>query len=480
MSLREKALTSSFWAFLQQFSTQAIGFVVSIVLARLLLPEEFGLIGMIAVFMGIGGVLMNAGLGSSLIRTKNLNQEDYSTVFFFNLGGSILIYIIVFLLAPFVANFYNQEILTNLLRWYALTFIINAFSIIQVTRLTKLMDFKTQMIVAVPSLIISGSLAIYMAYAGYGVWSLVVLALVQSFASTLQLWYWSKWRPSLIFSKEKFKKHFNFGYKLTLSGIIDTVFTNIYVIIIGKFFPASQVGFYNRADSLKQLPVSNISAVIGKITYPLFSEIQDDNERLKKIYKKILQMIIFILAPILIVLAVLAEPLFRFLFTEKWLPAVPYFQILVVAGILYPLHTYNLNILNVKGRSDLFLRLEIIKKTIVLIVLIIAFQFGIYGLLYGSVFTSIVAFFINTHYSGRFINYATLEQIKDIYPIILLSLFTGFIVYILDRFVLIDVCCDFIRLALGAIIAAIVYLFTAYIFKFESLTEINILIKNKD
>lgn len=479
MSLRKQALAGSFWAFLQQFSSQGIGFVVSVILARLLLPEEFGLIAMIMVFIGIGNILMNAGLGSSLIRTKNPTQVDYSTVFFFNLVGSIVIYAIIFAIAPLIADFYNQEILTNLVRWYAIIFIINAFSMIQLTRLTKIMDFKTQMIVALPSLAISGSVGIYMAYTGYGVWSLVGQALTQSLVSTIQLWYWSKWKPSFVFSREKFKYHFNFGYKLTLSGILDVIFTNIYAIIIGRFFPAAQVGFYQRANSLKQLPVSSISSVIAKVTYPLFAEIQDDDVQLKNISKKILKLVLFLVTPILIVLAVLGEPLFRFLFTEKWLPAVPYFQILVFNAILIPVHSYNLNILKVKGRSDLFLKLEIYKKVLIAIVLIIAFQFGIYGLLYGSVVTSFLAFFVNTHYSGKFIKYKAWEQIKDILPIIALALFTGVMVYIIDYMGSSFMKYDFIRLVVGSIMALIFYIPLAYLFKMNSLTELIKILKRK-
>ena len=421
MSLKKQAISGVFWTSIQQFITQGIGFVVSIILARLLLPAEFGLIAMIGIFMGIGASLMDAGLGSSLIRTDNPTQEDYSTVFFFNLAGSVIMYVLLYVVAPYIADFYKQDILTGIIRWYGVIFIINAFAMVQRTRLTKLLDFKTQMLVAVPSMVLGGAIGVLMAYYGYGVWSLVVMAITQSFVSTLQLWFYAKWKPAWVFNKEKFKYHFNYGYKLTLSGILDTVFVNAYTIIIGKFFAPAQVGFFNRADSLKQLPVSNVSAILNKVTFPLFAEIKNDDVRLKSVYKKIMQLVLFLIAPLLLILAALAEPLFRFLFTEKWLPAVPYFQILCWNGILYPIHSYNLNILTVKGRSDLFLKLEIIKKIMVVLVLLVSFQFGIYGLLYGAVFTSVLAFFINTHYSGKFINYKAWEQIKDILPLIFIA-----------------------------------------------------------
>ncbi|TDU42898.1 O-antigen/teichoic acid export membrane protein [Gelidibacter sediminis] len=472
MSLRNTATKGAFWTFLQQFSTQLIGFGVSIVLARLLMPEEFGLIGMISIFMGIGSILISGGLTQSLIRTENPDQEDYSTVFFFNLIGSIFIYFLVFVTAPLIADFYGEPILINIIRVYCLSFIITAFSAVQSTRLTKIMDFKTQMLVAIPSLIVSGLLGVYLAFTSHGVWSLVWMGLSQSFLSTVQLWVRSKWKPSLIFNVNKFKFHFQFGYKLTLSGLLDTIFLNIYQIIIGKYFLTSQVGFYTRADSLKQLPVKNISSALNRVTYPLFASINNDDLRLKRVYKEIMQLVVFVIAPILVIMGVLAEPLFRFLFTEKWLPAVPYFQVLCLAGILYPIHSYNLNILNVKGRSDLFLRLEIMKKILVLAVVAISFNFGVLGLVWGQLITSILAFFINTHYTGKFINYKPLEQALDVLPILALAFFVGASLWFADTYLHINELKDFFRITILALGGSVIYLTFAYIFKMTALTSI--------
>jgi len=479
MSLKKQALSGVKWTFIQQFGVQGIGFIVSIILARLLEPEEFGLIGMLAIFIGIGNALLNAGLGSSLIRSKEVSEEDYATVFYFNLVISIIIYAVIYFLAPLIADFYHQEILIKLVRWLTLTFIINAFAIIQTTRLTKIMDFKTQTIVAIPSLIIGGIVGVTMAYLNYGVWSLIGFNLVKTLASTIQLWIHSKWKPLLVFNKELFKKHFNFGYKLTLSSLLDTIFTNAYNIIIGKFFPVAQLGFYQRANSLQMYPVGTINAIMAKVTYPLFAQIQDDNTRLKSIYKKILQMNIYILAPLLIVAGVLAEPLFRFLLTEKWLPAVPYFQIILVTGILYPIHAFNLNILNVKGRSDLFLTLEIIKKIMIIIVIAIGINYGILGLLYGRIVTSVLAFFINTHYSGKFIDYSAWEQIKDVSSIFILSIITGLIIFIFDYYTKNAIHYDFLRLVISSILGFIIYVSLSYTFKLNSLTEIINIIKKR-
>lgn len=479
MSLRKTAISGVFWTFSQQFGMQIISFCVSIVMARLLLPEEFGLIGMITVFMAIGQSLMDSGLTQSLVRTKEPDQADYSTVFFFNLGGSMVVYGILFLAAPYIALFYNQEILKAILPIYSLSFVITAFSAVQLTRLTKKMDFKTQMIIAIPSLLVSGLLGVYLAYQGFGVWALVWMNLLQSTLNTIQLWIKTKWRPSFIFNLKKFKYHFHFGYKLTLSGLLDTIFRNIYQIIIGKFFLASQVGFYTRADSLKRLPVVNIANALNKVTYPLFASIQNDDLRLKNAYKQIMQMVIFVIAPVLVFLGVLAEPLFRFLFTEKWLPAVPYFQVLCLTGILYPIHSYNLNVLKVKGRSDLFLRLEIIKKILVVLTVAVSIQFGIMGLIWGQVFTSILSFFINTYYTGKFLDYTAWQQAKDILPALFITFAIGLIVFLFDQFLEKMEYIDVIRLMIGGCAGVFMYIGLAYVLKMESLKNINRIILKK-
>lgn len=456
------------WTLTQQFGTQGIQFGVSIVLARLLMPAEFGLIGMITVFYAVGNSLMDAGLTQSLIRSKHSSQKDYSTVFFFNLAGSVLIYAIIYFSAPFIADFYNQPSLTSITRVYCLSFLINAFSSIQLTKLTKEMKFKKQMIIALPSLIVSSALGIWLAYHDYGVWSLVWMSLLQAFLNSVQLWIYSKWAPSFVFDLAIFKNHFKFGYKLTLSSLLDTIFTNIYQIIIGRYFLASQVGYYTRASTLRQLPVMNLSKALNKVTYPLFATIQDDDVRLKSVYKQIMQMVLFVIVPVLILMNVLAEPLFRFLFTEKWLPAVPYFQIMAITGLLYPIHAYNLNILKVKGRSDLFLKLEVIKKVLVVLMILFTFRFGILGLLWGQLANSIITFFINTYYTGKFLHYTSLQQVKDLLPTILLGFLMGAIVWGIDYLMITQEWADFSRLLIGGLAGLSIYIAAAWVFQMES------------
>lgn len=479
MSLKQKALSGIFWTLIQQFSSQGISFIVSIILARILLPEQFGLIALLNVFVSLGSILMDSGMGQSLIRTEEPDIDDYSTVFQFNLIVSFLIYIIVFISSPFIAKFYNQPELESLTKWYCLIFITNAFSSIHYTRLTKKMEFKKELTITIPSLILSSILGVLMAFYNYGVWSLVVSSISQSLMIGIQLWIRSDWKPKFRFNKEKFKLHFKYGYKLTLSGLLDSIFNNVYLLIIGKYFAANQVGFYNRADTLKQLPVNNISAVLNKVTFPLFAEVQHDNKRLKDIYKKIMQMVLFFVAPTLLIMSALSTPLFRLLFTEKWLPAVPYFQILCWAGILYPIHAYNLNVLKVKGRSDLFLRLEILKKTIVIISIIGSINFGVIGLLYGAVATSIIAFFINSYYTGKLINYSAFNQLYDILPTIIGASLTGVIVFFLDLILFKNEFNDIMRLMIGSVSGIFSFYILSLILRLNSLKELKLIIKKK-
>ncbi len=472
MSLAKKALTGLVWTFAQQFGTQFISFVASIILARVLLPEEFGLIGMLAIFMAIGNVLINGGLTTSLIRTENLDQRDYSTVFFINLTGSCIVYLIIFFSAPLIASFFRQPSLISITRVYTLGFIINAFSSVQLTRLTKLMDFKTELTVQLPSLIVSSLVGICLAWLGWGVWSLVWMYLCQALLLAIQLWLRTGWRPDFIFDKSRFKTHFNFGYKLMLSGLIDAVYSNAYNIIIGRIYPAAQLGYYTRAMGVRQLPVQNLSAALNKVTFPVFSSIQNDNERLRVAYKKIMQQVVFWIAPSLVVLGILAKPLFVVLFTDKWLPAVPYFQILCIPGILYPLHAYNLNILNVKGRSDLFFKLELVKRAFITVGIIVSIPFGMYGLLYFQVISSFFAYFVNSWFSGKMINYGIKDQARDILPIILLSLITGLIVWALDMFILpMHDFPDLARLAVGIMLYFAIYLSAGLFLKFPSISD---------
>lgn len=480
MELKGKTVSGVFWSLAQQFSIRIVGFVMTILLARLLAPAEFGLIAMLAVFVSVGHVLMDGGLTSSLIRTNAADQKDYSTVFYFNLAGSLLIYLLLFFSAPLIAGFYRQEVLSAVLRVYGLIIILNAFFAVQNTILTKEMNFRKQTNIQIPSSIAGGILGLILAKMGYGVWSLVWMNLFTACCSTVLHWIVSPWRPSLAIDSGKLKYHFNFGYKIALSSILDSIHQNIYVLIIGKFYSATALGFYSRAEAISQLPVSNISYAINRVTYPMFSEIVNDNEKLKNVYRKIMQQVIFWNAPALIFLSIIAEPLFRFMLSEKWLPAVPYFQILCIAGIMYPLHAYNLNILKVKGRSDLLLRLEVIKKCISVLGILSVIPFGIYGLLYFQLLFNFLGYYLNSRYSGKLINYPTMEQVADLLPILGMACITGLLCYLLDAYLAGSLHLkDWLRMLISGSFYALTYLFISNMIRLTAIIDFKQLISKK-
>ncbi len=480
MSLRHKTVAGLSWAFGQQFSVQIINFLISIVLARILSPAEFGLIGMLSIFIALGNILMDSGLSSSLIRTQNPDERDYSTVFFINVVAGLFIYVILFFTAPLIASFFNQPLLSNIIRVFCLTFILRSFAAVQNTRLTKLMQFKTQMYIQIPSVIIAGLVGVFLAYKNYGVWSLVWMNVIQAFLYSVQHWFYTDWKPKFIFDKEKLRSHFNFGYKLTLSGLLDTVYQNLYTILIAKYFSATQLGFYNRAHSLRQLPVQNISEALNKVTYPMFAAIQDDHVKLKNAYTKLMLQVMFWLTPIMLIMVLLASPIINFLFTAKWLPAVPYFQILSVSGILYPLQAYNLNILNVKGRSDLFFKLELYKKGFLTIGIFFALQYGIYGLLYFQLIASIISLYINSYYSGKMIDLSFFSQLKVLAPVFFISVIVLIISWAFDAYFIQSFNFpDLLRIILSGSFFLFLYLLLSYIVKVSAIEDFKTIVLKK-
>lgn len=461
-------LISLFWAFTNTFSIQLLSFIITIVLARVLSPEDFGVIAMIAVFIAVGRELKDSGMTSSLIRSKDHNQIDLNVVYFSNLALSIFIYIIIYFSAPLVARFYEKEILISVLRLFALVIPIGTIGSIQSTLLTKEMKFKTKLRITVPSLIIGGVVAIILALNDFGVWSLVWMNIIQTSINSIQLWFYRRWMPTFDWDWKILKHHFNFGVNLTFSNLLNVVYKNIYSIIIGKFFSASILGFYDRANSLKQLPVNNVTSALTKVTYPVFARIQDENFKLKGYYKLIIQEIIFILMPILGIAAILAKPLFLIVLGEKWLPAVPYFQILTLVGLLYPINGYNLNILKVKGRTDIYFKLSMVKKVIELGLIFIGINFGIYGLLVSQITIAFLSLFINSYYSGKFIGYTLYEQFKDVKPIVFLNTVLLIIFFVFYHYKLNNLN-DYLLLSLYPIIYVLIYTFFASYFKFEAL-----------
>lgn len=456
-NLKKKAITGVLWTFAQQFSVQLINFIVQIVLARILMPEDFGLIAMLTVFINLGQLLMDGGMTSSLIRMKNPDQTDYSTVFVTNFIVSLLMYFIIYTISPFVSDFYSQPLLKNVLRVYAISFVIRALVAVHVTKLTKEMNFKTQMKLQIPSTIFGATVGIYLAYRGLGVWSLVWLNLSQTIIFTIQNWIFIKWRPSFEFNKRRFKYHFNFGYKLTLSGVLDTIYNDAYRIVIGKFYSPTSVGYFNQAETMRLFPVKQIATAMGKVTYPMFSNIKDDHG-LKNAYKQTMILVLLLVVPIMMILIVVGEELFLVIFGEKWLPAVPYFQVLAFASVIRPITTYNLNILKVKGRTDLFLKLEVYKKIIGILAIAISLPYGIMTLVVSYTVVYYLMNFLNMIISGKLISYSIFEQVKDTYKVFLIGIVCMVVTYFLKSTTIISMMSDFFKIAVLTFIFIVFYL----------------------
>lgn len=432
MSLANKTTAGIVWNFVEQLARRGITVAVTLLLAYFLTPEDFGLVAMMAVFLALGASLMDSGFRQALIRLKDATQIDFNTGFYANITLGLLAYALLFLSAPWIASFYQEPKLVDLVRVASLAIIINAFQVIQVTILSRDLNFKAQLKANLPAAVISGVLAVALAYLDWGVWALVTQMLVSALLVTLLLWMQNIWRPSLSFSFSSLKKMYNFGYKLFLSGVLDTVFRNMYVIVIAKFFSASIAGLYFFAEKIKELVISQLVSSIQTVTYPALATLQDDNIRLKAGYRKVLAMTTFLLFPVMLFLAALSQPLFEFLLPEKWLPAVIYLQLMTIAGVLYPLHSINLNILQVKGRSDLFLYLEVLKKIMIVLVFWVSFKFGIIGILIGQMVTSILAYIPNSYFSYHLIGYSIKEQLTDFVPALLLSTTIAGLIFILQ------------------------------------------------
>ncbi len=416
MRLKKQTLSGLIWSFGDTILVKGGTFAAQIVLARLLGPAEFGLVGMMAIFIAVGTTLVDSGMSASLIRTPDADKDDFNTVFYTNLLLSIIVYGIMFLLAPAIAQFYRQPVLISVIRLYCISFLIMPFSAVQVAILLRQMKFKKLMLLNIPGTLLGIATGITLGYRGYGVWSIVGMLLVTQGIQSLLIWATSSWKPSFSFSREKWKIHFHFGYKLMLSGLLNTIFENIYNIIIGRTYNVKVLGYYERAQNFNQYPVQTLTSVITKVSYPMLTNIASQRDLVNAVYRKVITATFFIVAPLMLGAAALAEPLFLLVLGPQWLPAVPLFQILCFSSILYPIHSFNINVLKVYGRSDLFLKVEIIKKILMLIVVIVSYKFGIYALVFGAVVSSFAALMVNTYYSRTMIHYSIKEQVLDMLP----------------------------------------------------------------
>lgn len=468
-SLKEKTITAFIWTAIDTIVVKIVALFISVIIARLLTPSDYGVIGMLAIFIAIGQSMVDGGFSSALIQRKDVTKTDYSTIFYFNIVIAIIMYITLFLSAEAIASFFNEPRLILLSKLLGLSFVINSLALVQRTILSRKLDFKTQMKISVISVILSGLVGVYLAYSGYGVFALVFQVLSKSAINSILLWILKPWRPSLVFSISSFKSLFSFGSRLLLSSIIDVIFRNLSVLVIGKVFSTTSLGFYTKAKELQNIPSSTLSSIIKKVSFPSFSIIQDDKERLLRNFRKAQQMSVFMIFPVMYGIMITSDTLIELLLTEKWLAAAPYLRLLCVVGAFYPIHSLNLNILNVKGRSDLFLRLEIIKKALTAIVIFTTYRWGITAMIYGQIFQSLVCLFINSFYSNRLINYGFVKQMNDLFPAALITIIMSVVVYSLG--LLLDVSL-LLKLSIQVIVGIFVYFFSAYLFKLKALMEI--------
>lgn len=475
-SLKQKTVKGILWSSLERFSVQGIQFVVMIIMARMLTPNDYGLVGMLAVFIAVSQSLVDSGFSQALIRKQNRTETDNSTVFYFNVAVGFILYGLLFAAAPLIADFYNEPQLTAITRIIGLSVLFNSFVVVQRALLTIKIDFKTQAKAALTAAIISGILGIWMAASGYGVWSIVAQQLANLGINTLLLWILSHWRPSLIYSWKSFHNLFGFGSKLMISGLLGTIYHNIYLIIIGRVFSAADLGYYTRAHQFTDFPSSNVSSIIQRVTYPILCSIQNEDERLSDVYRRFLRLSAFIVFPLMMGLAAVAEPLVLALLKEQWLFAATLISIICFSMMWYPIHSINLNLLQVKGRSDLFLKLEIYKKIVGIIILCITIPMGLIAMCVGSFFSSMIALIINTYYTGKLINVGFLRQMHDLFPTLGLSFSMGGFVYLVIHLMSLN---PLAELSFGICIGIIYYILLSILFKFSEFNELLDLLKRK-
>lgn len=470
-SLNSRALKGLFWSFTGLFANQGIQFLMLMILARMLAPEDFGLIGMIIVFITISNSIVDSGFSQALIREKNPTQAVYSTVFFYNISLSFLMYAILYLMAPYISQFFHQEILTKIIRISSLGIIINSFGIIHKVILIRKIDFKLQTKISLTASILGGIFAIGCAFNGFGVWSLVVQSLVNQITQLICLWFFHSWRPIFELGYQEFKKLFSFGSKLLASSLIDVIYSNIFSILIGRLYPVAQLGYYTNAVKIGDVVTNTTTGALQKVTFPVFSKLKDNEEELKNSFRKTIKMTVYCMFPIMIGLLAVADSLIPLLLGMKWQGAVLYFQLLCLSGMLYPLHALNLNILQVKGRSDLFLRLEIIKKlllTLLIGVSLIMSQ-GIIGLICAGIVSSYLSLFINSYYSAREVSYAMKQQFLDIIPVFLLSGCMGLIVYFVGNQMPAD---HLLKVVIQVITGILFYIFASWLLNIQEFASI--------
>lgn len=474
-NLKQQTKKGLYWSFFNQFANYGMQFCVGIVMARLLSPSDYGITALPAVFMAVAYIIQNGGLSGALIRKTDLSEKDLSTAFYYSISVGIVLYVVMFFSARWIADFYNTPVLVPLIRVTALGFLWGPLGTPQNVILNRKLDFKTPTKISIISRIVSAIVGISMAFIGYGLWALVISGLLSSFLSLIMNWYVVRWIPKAGWSKDSFKYLWDYGNKMMASSLLDTLYNNIAPVFIGKFYSPAELGVYNRAQGYAMMPSQNVTGVIQGVTFPVLSKMQNDNEALAHNYRRMLKATAFIIFPIMMMLSALARPLVITLVTAKWESCVILLQIICFQFMWYPVHAINLNLLQVKGRSDLFLRLEIIKKIVGVSILAITLPHGLIVFCCGSVVSSLIALVINTYYTGKLINVGYFKQMRDLLPIVLLGLVMFAMIHLSNYLIpnmLLQIIC-------GGILGAIVYIGGAILLKFSELDDVKYMLKRK-
>ncbi|TKF99448.1 lipopolysaccharide biosynthesis protein [Vibrio sp. F13] len=472
MSLKNKAISGMLWTFGEKVFSQVVSFAVIIVLARELSPSDFGLIGMLTIFLVIAESLINSGFSQALIQKHDRTEVDYSTVFYINMVFSVILYFILFISAPLIADFYSAPELVDISRVVFLSLVINALCLVPDTRLSIQLDFKTKSKINVISLVISSSVSIYLALNGFGVWTIVYQNILRILVKLLLLIVICKWKPLFSFSIESFKQLFGFGSKLLFAGLVATFVNNLYSLLIGRYFGMKDVGYYTQGERITNVFSSTISVVLQGVTYPIMTSVQHDTKRLVSIYNRLVGMTAFCVFPVMVGLAMIAEPFVLLFFTEKWLPSVPIIQSLCLAAAFVPINVIHLNILNATGRSDLFLKVDLSKLPVNLIILVFTIPYGIEMVAQGQILSRALGFILNSYYPGKLYQYGLIAQLKDLIPVIIPTIIMALTIWC------INVNEPIYNLIFSIVVAVPVYILSSYVIKSPPLAEVITILRN--
>lgn len=475
-NLKKKTVSSMIWSATQRFGVLFLSFISNLILARYLTPDDYGAIGMLTLFISLGETFIDSGLGAALIQKSNPSEDDYSTVFWSNLFISIVIYVLLFFAAPYISKFYHMEILTPVLRVKAVCLIIQGFRIIQTTRLQKNLNFKNISLVYLSASFISTIISIICAILGFGVWALVIKTLLDTFIRTCIFWIISKWKPLFRFNLKSFKELFSFGGVMLSTSIIMTIYSNLQTLIIGRVFSATELGYYTQANKLESIPTTAFEQIVNQVSFPIFSKLKDDKEKMKKGLKKIVISISYIVFPMMIFFYICATPIFQFLFTSKWDNSIPYFKYLCLMGMLYIINTMNTNLIKATGKKKLYFNFQLAKRIVGIIILLLSIKFGMSGLLIALIIIEYLFFIINGVITSKTIVYSFKEQVFDILPNYILSIVSGILVYFIFRnFTLSNI----LLILLEFITYTTFFIFVSYIFKFKGFIIYSDIIKEK-